>query len=27
MKIKSLDIYGYGQFIESKIEFNDTFTE
>ena len=27
LKIKSLDIYGYGQFIESKIEFNDTFTE
>lgn len=27
LKIKSLEIYGYGKFIESKIDFNDTFTE
>ncbi len=27
MIIKSLEIYGYGQFVQSKIEFNKNFTE
>ena len=27
MKIKSLEIYGYGQFVERKIEFDQYFTE
>lgn len=27
MIIKSLEIYGYGQFVQRKIEFNQTFTE
>ena len=25
--IKSLEIYGYGQFVQRKIELNQTFTE
>lgn len=27
MIIKSLEIYGYGQFVQRKIEFNKNFTE
>ena len=27
MIIKSLEIYGYGQFVQRKIEFNRQFTE
>ncbi|PTE75117.1 AAA family ATPase, partial [Staphylococcus gallinarum] len=27
MKIKSLEIYGYGRFVERKIDFDDHFTE
>ena len=27
MKIKSLEIYGYGRFIERKIEFDESFTQ
>lgn len=27
MKIKSLEIYGYGRFIQRTIEFDETFTE
>ncbi|MDO5660818.1 MAG: AAA family ATPase, partial [Staphylococcus xylosus] len=27
MKIKSLEIYGYGKFIQRKIEFDESFTE
>ena len=27
MIIKSLEIYGYGQFVHRKIEFNREFTE
>ncbi|MBI5975787.1 ATP-binding protein [Staphylococcus canis] len=27
MKIKSVEIYGYGQFVERKVEFNSFFTE
>ncbi|HLR19952.1 MAG TPA: AAA family ATPase [Staphylococcus sp.] len=27
MKIKSLEIYGYGRFIQRKIEFDESFTE
>lgn len=27
MIIKSLEIYGYGQFVQRKIDFNKGFTE
>ncbi|MDU1530096.1 MAG: AAA family ATPase, partial [Staphylococcus warneri] len=27
MIIKSLEIYGYGQFVQRNIEFNQSFTE
>ncbi|PTH32649.1 DNA repair protein Rad50 [Staphylococcus agnetis] len=27
MKIKSVEIYGYGQFVQRKVEFNENFTE
>ena len=27
MKIKSVEIYGYGQFVQRKVEFNPLFTE
>lgn len=27
MKIKSVEIYGYGQFVQRKVEFDQYFTE